>query len=69
LFELENIYANVKNYHLTVEISNEHYKPSYSLQVGKSELHNYGINMAKISGLPLEIITEAKNIQLKFMKK
>ncbi|KAL6046684.1 MutS protein msh4 [Balamuthia mandrillaris] len=60
---LASLYPNVKNYHLQVEHTPTHPKFMYTLVEGPTNENKYGIEMARIAGLPTEVISMAKAMQ------
>jgi len=59
--ELEGKVKGVKNYHMEVEENEEGIRFLYILKYGKAE-GSFGIEVAKLAGLPEEVIEEARKI-------
>ncbi|WP_185861150.1 DNA mismatch repair protein MutS [Blattabacterium cuenoti] len=60
LNEMSQFFKRIKNYHVSVKKINENIIFMRKLIAGGSE-HSFGIYVAKISGMPIEIIEKAKN--------
>ncbi len=61
LTELEGKVKGVKNYHMEVEEKEEGIRFLYILKEGKAE-GSFGVEVAKLAGLPEELIKEARKI-------
>ncbi|WP_461831293.1 DNA mismatch repair protein MutS [Aquifex sp.] len=61
LTELEKKIRGVKNYHMEVEETEEGIRFLYILKEGRAK-GSFGIDVAKLAGLPEEVIKEAKKI-------
>ncbi|RUM29917.1 MAG: DNA mismatch repair protein MutS, partial [Aquifex sp.] len=66
--ELEGKLKGVKNYHMEVEKTEERIRFLYILKEGKAE-GSFGIEVAKLAGLPEEVIKEAREILKELEKK
>ncbi|GAB6065841.1 DNA mismatch repair protein MutS [Aquifex pyrophilus] len=61
LTELERKVKGVKNYHMEVEETDEGIRFLYILKEGRAK-GSFGIDVAKLAGLPEEVVREAKKI-------
>ncbi|WP_185871527.1 DNA mismatch repair protein MutS [Blattabacterium cuenoti] len=61
LNEMSLSFKRIKNYHVSVKRKNDHIIFMRKLIAGGSE-HSFGIYVARISGMPIEIIENAKKI-------
>ncbi len=68
LTELEGKVKGVKNYHMAVSREADRIVFLYTLEEGKAE-GSFGVEVAKMAGLPAELITKAEEILLSFEDK
>lgn len=62
LVELEFLYPNVKNYHCMVSTNEGTLHFAYNIGEGSCNEDNYGLKLAKMLGLPKEIVSHAQEI-------
>lgn len=68
LTELSKLYVGIKNYHVSVKEWNEEVIFLYKLLPGATN-QSYGIEVAKLAGIPQEVIDRAKEILYKLENK
>jgi DNA mismatch repair protein MutS len=68
LTELENKYKEVKNYNVTVKEFNEEIVFLHKIQPGCSD-KSYGIHVAKLAGIPKNVISRAKKLLTQLQQK
>ncbi|WP_185872100.1 DNA mismatch repair protein MutS [Blattabacterium cuenoti] len=66
LNEMSSLFKRIKNYHISVKKIDDNIIFMRKLMIGGSD-HSFGIHVAKISGMPIQIIDRAKEI-LKILK-
>ncbi len=59
LSELENQFPVVKNYHQTAKVRNGNLVLLYKIKEGSTD-HSFGISVAKMAGIPKQVIIEAQ---------
>ncbi|UCG00496.1 MAG: DNA mismatch repair protein MutS [Candidatus Heimdallarchaeota archaeon] len=59
LSELENQYSVVKNYHQTAKVRNGKLVLLYKIKEGSTD-HSFGISVAKMAGIPKQVILQAQ---------
>ncbi|XP_065646680.1 mutS protein homolog 4 isoform X6 [Hydra vulgaris] len=75
LCDLENLYPNVENYNFEVQQvvdqtqSTENMQFTHVLVKGRTTVENYGLKLAEMSTLPVELVEKAKEIALQLQQR
>lgn len=68
LLLLEDLFENIKNYNIQVIESGSEITFMHKIEKGGLN-KSYGIHVAKLAGIPLEVINRAEKVQIQFQKK